>query len=196
MKAVSGLSPGEIKAEQGKATFPKISQDDKNPSKWIQVSSTVLWPAGNLSSKDELDHDKITLQEPPWNDLNQQSASPTSPLRALCHRYLNPVYPLQNCVHLPAKHWLHPSHTMCMWLSCHLWMSCPVQNKQLSATTADCVGQTAPLMVWSLLPRGPRDWRSLSRSPEHFGNTSLAATVSLQATSIPSVHRNDDSSSR
>jgi len=33
MKAVSGLSPGETKAEQGKATFPKISQQDKNPSK-------------------------------------------------------------------------------------------------------------------------------------------------------------------
>lgn len=63
MKAVSGLSPGETEAEKGKETFPKISQ--QNPSKLIQVCSTVVWPAGNLSSKYDLDHDKITLQEPP-----------------------------------------------------------------------------------------------------------------------------------
>lgn len=66
---------------------------------------------------------------------NQQSASPTSPLRALCHRYLNPVYPLQNHGHLPAKHWLYPSHTRCTWLSCHLLLvlSCPVLSRASSS---------------------------------------------------------------
>lgn len=73
---------------------------------------------------------------------NQQSTNPMRVLRALCHRYRNAVYP----GHLPAKHCLNTSHTMCMWLSCHPCpaLSCPGQ----AALSHDCcVALTAPGMM-------------------------------------------------
>lgn len=49
-------------------------------------------------------------------------------------------------------------------------LSCPVLSCPGRAALSHdcCAALTALVTVCSLLPRGPRDWRSLSRSPAHL----------------------------
>lgn len=108
---------------------------------------TVLWPAGNPGSKYNLDHDKSLYRSLPEMVSNHQSISSMSPLRALCHRYRNPLHPLPNRGHLLAKHCLYTPCTMCMWLTCH--PACPALSclGQAALNHVCCVALTAPGMT-------------------------------------------------